>query len=53
MMSRFFRNKNGTTAIEYAVIASLIAVAIFASIEPIGAILSGTFNNASEGMDGN
>jgi pilus assembly protein Flp/PilA len=53
MIHRFLRNRRGTTAIEYAVIASLIAVAIFAAIIPIGVTLSGTFDNARAGIEGN
>ena len=53
MISRFFRNKNGTTAIEYAVIASLIAIVIFAAIVPIGGSISDIFDGARGGIEGN
>lgn len=52
-MKRFLAARDGTTAVEYAVIASLIALAIFAAIEPIGDSLSNIFGDAQAGMDGN
>lgn len=53
MIARFFRNERATTAIEYAVIASLIALAIFAAIAPIAPTLSDIFDGARAGMEGN
>lgn len=50
MVSRFLRDESATTAIEYAVIASLIAVALFVSIEPIGDALSAIFGSANDGL---
>jgi pilus assembly protein Flp/PilA len=50
MIARFLRNEAGTTAIEYAVIAALIFLAIVAAIIPIGGSLSDTFNQAAGGL---
>jgi pilus assembly protein Flp/PilA len=47
MMRRFLQDERGATAIEYALIAGLIFLAIVAAIIPIGQSLSGTFNDAS------
>jgi pilus assembly protein Flp/PilA len=47
MMRRFLQDERGATAIEYALIAGLIFLAIAAAIIPIGQSLSGTFNEAA------
>jgi pilus assembly protein Flp/PilA len=41
---RFAKNENGATAIEYGLIAALIAVAIVTSVTSVGTSLSGVFN---------
>ena len=41
------RNSKGATAIEYGLIAALIAVAAIAAIQGIGNKLGTTFNNVS------
>lgn len=46
-IKKFVANKSGATAIEYALIASLIAVAIIASITAIGTKMSATFNEVA------
>ncbi len=46
-MKRFLKNEDGATAIEYALIAGLIFLAIVAAIVPIGTKLSETFNTAA------
>ena len=49
-MSKFLkliRNEEGATAIEYGLIAALIAVAAIAAMESIGTKLGTTFNNVS------
>lgn len=50
MLKRFLADDAGATAIEYAVIAALIFLAIVAAIVPIGGSLSGTFNQAAGGL---
>lgn len=50
MIARFLRDERGATAIEYAIIASLIFLVIIAAIQPIGAALSGIFNAAAAAL---
>ena len=45
--ARFAKNESGATAIEYGLIASLIAVAVIAGAKSLGSKLSGTFANVS------
>ena len=52
MRRAFLRCERGTTAIEYAVIGSLIFLAIVAAIVPIGTQLAATFGNVSAGLSG-
>lgn len=42
--ARFFKHQAGATAIEYALIASLIAVVVVTSLGALGAKLTGTYN---------
>jgi len=42
--SRFVRDEEGVTAIEYGLIAALIAVVIIASVQLVGQRLSTVFN---------
>jgi pilus assembly protein Flp/PilA len=44
MISKFMKDENGATAIEYGLIAALIAVVIVTAITTIGTNLSGLFN---------
>ncbi len=49
-MSKFLKlikNEKGATAIEYGLIAALIAVAAITAMTTIGSKLSTTFNNVS------
>jgi pilus assembly protein Flp/PilA len=43
IMNRFMKSEDGATAIEYGLIASLIAVAIVAALTALGTSLSSTF----------
>ena len=45
---KLIRNNKGATAIEYGLIAALIAVAAIAAMQSIGSALGDTFNNVSE-----
>lgn len=45
-----WRDETGATAIEYALIASLIAVVIVGALLLIGQSLSGIFNSVSNGF---
>lgn len=40
----FFQEDNGVTAIEYALIASLIAIAIIVAVKAVGTSVTSTFN---------
>jgi pilus assembly protein Flp/PilA len=43
--SRFAKDESGATAIEYGLIAALIAVAIITAVTALGTKLGTTFNN--------
>lgn len=47
---RFARCQRGATAIEYGLIAALIAVAAIVAMTNVGSKLQGTFNNVSSNM---
>ena len=44
---KLIRNSEGATAIEYGLIAALIAVAAIVAMQGIGTKLNSTFNNVS------
>jgi pilus assembly protein Flp/PilA len=44
---RFIKDEEGVTAIEYGLIAALIAVAIIAAVELVGGKLTNTFDAVS------
>lgn len=52
LIKRFVQNESGATAIEYGLIASLIAVAIIAVLTTLGGSLSGTFSKVSDAVKG-
>ena len=47
---KFVKNTKGATAIEYGLIAALIAVAAIAAMQNIGTKLGTTFNNVSNAL---
>jgi pilus assembly protein Flp/PilA len=49
-LRRFLRDDNGATAIEYAMIASGIGVAIAASVVSLGSTVKGLFTSVSSAM---
>ncbi|MGI4818075.1 MAG: Flp family type IVb pilin [Janthinobacterium lividum] len=51
LLNRFAKDESGATAIEYGLIAALIAVAIIAAVSALGGRLSGTFTEITEGLD--
>ena len=54
-MKKFFqliRDSKGATAIEYGLIAALIAVAAIAAMQGLGTSLNSTFTNVSTAMTG-
>jgi pilus assembly protein Flp/PilA len=50
--TRFARDERGATAIEYGLIAALIAVAAITAMGNIGTNLNKTFNNVSTSING-
>lgn len=48
--SRFIKSDSGATAIEYGLIAALVAVALIAVIGALGVKISGTFNRVANGI---
>jgi pilus assembly protein Flp/PilA len=49
----FLKNSKGATAIEYGLIAALIAVAAIAAMSGLGTSLNNTFSNVSTTLDDN
>jgi len=47
---KFVRNEKGATAIEYGLIAALIAVAAISAMKGVGSTLNSTFSNVSTQM---
>lgn len=49
-MQKFFSNESGATAIEYGLIAALIAVAIIGAVTALGENASTTFDEVAAQM---
>ena len=49
-LKKFFKDERGATAIEYGLIAALIAVAAITALQALGNELSTTFNKVSTTM---
>ena len=47
---KFIKNNKGATAIEYGLIAALIAVAAITAMRGLGTSLTNTFTNVSNAM---
>ena len=47
---RFVRNRSGVTAIEYGLIAALIAIIIIGAVAAVGTDLSGTFSTVAASL---
>ena len=47
---RFIKNESGATAIEYGLIAALIAVVIIGAVTVVGTSLSTTFTTVSSNL---
>ena len=47
MITKMFKNEDGATAIEYGLIAALIAVAAIAGMSTLGTRISTGFNNVA------
>ena len=50
LIKRILQDESGATAIEYGLIAALIAVAIIASLQAVGNNLSSTFGTVSSSL---
>ncbi len=50
LIERFKSDEEGATAIEYGLIAALIAVAIIAAVRAVGGTLSTTFDAVDTGL---
>lgn len=46
-ISRFVKDESGATAIEYGLIAALIAVVIIGALTTVGTSLTGTFSDVA------
>lgn len=51
LINRFKADESGATAIEYGLIAALIAVAIIAAVQAVGGSLSTTFTKVSTDLN--
>ncbi len=47
---KMLKDNKGATAIEYGLIAALIAVVVITAVTTIGTNLKGTFNNVANGV---
>ena len=52
ILRKLMRNEKGATAIEYGLIAALIAVAAITAMQGLGSQLNTTFTNVSTAMKG-
>ena len=50
LIRKLLRNERGATAIEYGLIAALIAVAAISAMQGLGSQLKSTFNKTSQSM---
>ena len=49
-LMKLLKNEEGATAIEYGLIAALIAVAAIAAFQLVGTNLTSTFNNVASSL---
>ena len=52
MLNKFIANEDGATAIEYGLIAALVAVFIIGALQVLGSSLSSLFGRVSTALDG-
>ena len=50
LLNRFWRDESGATAIEYGVMAALIAVVMIAAVTALGTALATKFNNVANSV---
>ena len=51
-LGKLLRNAKGATAIEYAMVAALIAIAAVAAFQGLGDSINATFTEVKENVDG-
>ena len=51
ILARFLNNEDGATAIEYALLASLIALFIIAAVQTVGTKVSTVFTEVGNGLN--
>ena len=51
LVNRFLQNESGATAIEYGLIAALVAVAIIGALGTMRTSLTNTFNRVSNALN--
>ena len=52
IVSRFLKDEGGATAIEYGLIAALVAVVIIVGLTSLGTNLNSTFTNVATNVSG-
>lgn len=52
LLARFVKDESGATAIEYALIAAGIAVAIITAVNSVGTAITGKFNEIKTALGG-
>jgi pilus assembly protein Flp/PilA len=52
ILRKLLKNEKGATAIEYGLIAALIAVAAITAMTSVGGSVTNTFNNVNNGLKG-
>ena len=52
-ISKFRTDEEGATAIEYGLIAALVAIALIAALQTLGGSLSTMFDNTATTLDAN
>lgn len=50
LINKFINDEEGATAIEYGLIAALIAVAIITAVRAVGTELTNTFSEVTSGL---
>ena len=50
LITRFVSDESGTTAIEYGLLAALIAVVIIGAVKAVGTNLSGKFTDVANNL---
>ena len=50
LLNRFVRDESGATAIEYGLIAALVALVILAAVKTTGELLRNTFSSVASSL---